>query len=226
MPSLIIIAVENEEIKRLVRELSPAGFDFRLVPASEAEPALTATIPDLILWQPEASGRIDTMLKLLRETVGDRKIPIIALLARQRLPDFPPDLPVADFIVSPYEGKELLLRIGRQLGVGRAATGQIKAGDLYIDSSKAEVIIRGRRVDLTYREYELLRFLSANPGHVFSREALLNRVWGYDYYGGDRTVDVHVRRLRSKIETDQLTFIETVRNIGYRFRDNLGATII
>ena len=71
---------------------------------------------------------------------------------------------------------------------------------------------------LTFKEYELLKFLARTSGRVFTREALLNRVWGYDYYGGDRTVDVHIRRLRSKIEDSSHTFIETVRNIGYRFR--------
>ena len=72
-------------------------------------------------------------------------------------------------------------------------------------------------VELTFKEYELLKFLASNRGRVYTREALLNKVWGYDYYGGDRTVDVHVRRLRSKIEDSKRTFIETVRNIGYRF---------
>ena len=71
---------------------------------------------------------------------------------------------------------------------------------------------------LTYKEYELLRFLATNPDTVFTREALLNKVWGYDFYGGARTVDVHIRRLRSKIEDAHHSFIETVRNVGYRFR--------
>jgi DNA-binding response OmpR family regulator len=77
--------------------------------------------------------------------------------------------------------------------------------------------VGGNPVMLTFREYELLKFLASNRGRVFTREALLNRVWGYDYYGGDRTVDVHIRRLRSKIEDASHTFIETVRNIGYKF---------
>jgi DNA-binding response OmpR family regulator len=72
-------------------------------------------------------------------------------------------------------------------------------------------------VSLTFREYELLKFLATNPGRVFTRDALLNGVWGEDFFGGDRTVDVHIRRLRSKIEDEANNFIETVRNIGYRF---------
>lgn len=73
-------------------------------------------------------------------------------------------------------------------------------------------------MDLTYKEYELLRFLASRPGRVFTREALLSQVWGYDYFGGSRTVDVHIRRLRAKIEDASHSFIDTVRGVGYRFR--------
>jgi DNA-binding response OmpR family regulator len=80
------------------------------------------------------------------------------------------------------------------------------------------VFVASRPVELTYKEYELLRFLALNEGKVCTREMLLSRVWGYDFYGGARTVDVHIRRLRSKIEDRHHTLIETVRNVGYRFR--------
>ena len=93
----------------------------------------------------------------------------------------------------------------------------IRCGDLVIDLAKCEVSIGDKIVILTFKEYQLLQFLSSNQGKVFTREALLNKVWGYEYYGGDRTVDVHIRRLRSKIEDSSHTFIETVRNIGYKF---------
>lgn len=90
-----------------------------------------------------------------------------------------------------------------------------------IDPAQCEVTLEGEVVELTFKEYELLRFLASNRGRVFTREALLNWVWGYDYYGGERTVDVHVRRLRSKIEDSKHVFIETVRNIGYRFKKDV-----
>ena len=89
--------------------------------------------------------------------------------------------------------------------------------DLVLDLGNYKVFVAGQLVTLTYKEYELLRFLAQNKDKVFTREALLNRVWGYDYYGGARTVDVHIRRLRSKLEDNEHTFIETVRNVGYRF---------
>jgi DNA-binding response OmpR family regulator len=94
----------------------------------------------------------------------------------------------------------------------------LQCGDLVMDLGNYTVQIGGHSIDLTYKEYELLRFLATNRDRVYSRETLLNKVWGYDFYGGARTVDVHVRRLRSKIEDRHHTFIETVRNVGYRFR--------
>ncbi len=89
--------------------------------------------------------------------------------------------------------------------------------DLVIDQDRYEVRVKGIPVELTYKEFELLRFLASNPGRVFSREVLLDRVWGYDYYGGTRTVDVHIRRIRSKIETGAREYIKTVRGAGYMF---------
>lgn len=107
---------------------------------------------------------------------------------------------------------------------GARADSVLKIGDLTIDSVRCEVEVGGRLLALTFKEYELLRLLATNKGKVFTREALLNQVWGYDYYGGDRTVDVHIRRLRSKIEDPVHTFIETVRNIGYKFKDTSSAS--
>jgi two-component system alkaline phosphatase synthesis response regulator PhoP len=105
--------------------------------------------------------------------------------------------------------------IWRKSGVESDNT--LRLGELLVDLSNYKVFVSGRAVDLTYKEYELLRFLATNRDKVFTREALLNRVWGYDFYGGARTVDVHIRRLRSKIEDGHHAFIETVRNVGYRF---------
>ena len=129
-------------------------------------------------------------------------------------------LNIDDFMISPYDARELVLRVKRLLSRDRNIdSGElIKCDGLLIDLAKCEVTLEGRIVELTFKEYELLRFLASNRGRVYTREALLNMVWGYDYYGGDRTVDVHVRRLRSKIEDAKHTFIETVRNIGYRFK--------
>jgi DNA-binding response OmpR family regulator len=94
---------------------------------------------------------------------------------------------------------------------------EIEAGDLTIDASGYSVRLRGRSLDLTYKEFELLKYLVQYPGRVFTRAQLLQEVWGYDYYGGTRTVDVHVRRLRAKLGPEYEALIGTVRNVGYRF---------
>ncbi|MFC2060806.1 response regulator transcription factor, partial [Chloroflexota bacterium] len=112
-----------------------------------------------------------------------------------------------DFLISPYDDRELVLRIKRLLnnGIESLDSGElIKCDDLIIDLAKCEVTMERKVVELTFKEYELLKFLASNRGRVYTREALLNKVWGYDYYGGDRTVDVHVRRLRSKIEDSNM----------------------
>lgn len=90
-------------------------------------------------------------------------------------------------------------------------------GGLVINFERYEVHVHGEPVDLTYKEFELLKFLATHQGKVFTREALLDKVWGYDFFGGTRTVDVHIRRLRSKIEVGGATYIETIRNVGYKF---------
>jgi DNA-binding response OmpR family regulator len=127
---------------------------------------------------------------------------------------------VDDFVIEPVDALELELRVRRLLRRGKTSDSseQMACGDLTIDLAKCEVTVGGRPVVLTFKEYELLKYLVGNQGRVCTREALLDRVWGYEYYGGDRTVDVHIRRLRSKIEDATHTFVETVRNIGYRFR--------
>ena len=93
----------------------------------------------------------------------------------------------------------------------------VEYGPLVLNLETYQAAISGRPLDLTYMEYELLKFLSSNPGKVFTRETLLSRVWGYDYYGGARTVDVHVRRLRAKLSEEHAPLIQTVRSVGYRF---------
>ena len=100
---------------------------------------------------------------------------------------------------------------------GFESTSEIKAGELSIDESTYSAKLRGRTLDLTFKEFELLKFLAQHPGRVFSRDQLLREVWGYDYFGGTRTVDVHVRRLRAKLGPEHENLIGTVRNVGYRY---------
>jgi DNA-binding response OmpR family regulator len=111
----------------------------------------------------------------------------------------------------------LRLAIGRQAHASAPAPGEIRSGDLSIDEASYSARLRGRVLDLTFKEFELLKFLAQRPGRVFTRAHLLQEVWGYDYFGGTRTVDVHVRRLRAKLGPEHEALIGTVRNVGYRF---------
>jgi DNA-binding response OmpR family regulator len=111
----------------------------------------------------------------------------------------------------------LRLVIGRQATTAPAAADEIRSGDLSIDEATYTARLRARVLDLTFKEFELLKFLAQHPGRVFTRAQLLQEVWGYDYFGGTRTVDVHVRRLRAKLGGEHEALIGTVRNVGYRF---------
>ena len=124
-----------------------------------------------------------------------------------------------DFCLSPFHPRELEARLRHQLWrAGRGAQPEVvEYGDLMLNLETYQAGIDGRPLTLTYMEYELLKFLAQHPGKVFTRETLLSRVWGYEYYGGARTVDVHVRRLRAKLGEEHAGLIQTVRSVGYRF---------
>ena len=127
-----------------------------------------------------------------------------------------------DFVLEPLRPGELVLRVETLLARRRGGWHQLNFGEVVIDFDRYEVTRGGARVNLTYKEHELLRFLASNPGKPFTRETLLDRVWGGDYIGGMRTVDVHVRRLRAKLGDLRGRIIETVRGVGYRFRETSG----
>ncbi|MGZ7008175.1 MAG: winged helix-turn-helix domain-containing protein, partial [Ilumatobacteraceae bacterium] len=124
-----------------------------------------------------------------------------------------------DFCLTPFHPVEVEARrrhlLFQGLAQGKAVTVEYSGLALNVETYQAS--IEGRPLDLTYMEYELLKFLAQNPGKVFTREILLSRVWGYEYYGGARTVDVHIRRLRAKLGEEQANLIQTVRSVGYRF---------
>ena len=126
---------------------------------------------------------------------------------------------IEDFILYPYETSELAVRLVRLLNKNqKLKSGKLLSADgLVIDTESFEVTVDGRQLALTFKEFELLRFLAAHPGRVHTREALLNQVWGYEYFGGLRTVDVHVRRIRAKLGGNHENLIQTVHGVGYKF---------
>ncbi len=112
-------------------------------------------------------------------------------------------------------GKDALVQLAKN-----PALKEIRSGEVVIDEDSYTAKIKGRTLDLTFKEFELLKYLAQHPGRVFSRSQLLQEIWGYDYFGGTRTVDVHIRRLRSKLGPEFESVIDTVRNVGYRFSQN------
>ena len=141
--------------------------------------------------------------------------PVMLLVAPESLSVVSPEWGIDDLILESARPAEWELRL--RLLIAPHAHSTLSSGSIEIDESAYTATVDGDQLDLTYTEFELLKFLVAHPGRVLSREELLKNVWGYDYYGGTRTVDVHVRRLRAKLGTEYDQCIGTVRNVGYRF---------
>ena len=171
-----------------------------------------AVILDLESFGPDAARRFIDQCK-------KTKLPVVAVVGRSHMADFDPSLNPDEVVFSPVAQGELIARVKQAIFRvnGPPGANLLRSGELTVDLERYEVSVAGRRVTLTYKEFQLLVLLASNPGHVYTREALLSQVWGYDYLGGTRTVDVHVRRLRSKVEAPGRSFVETVRNVGYRF---------
>jgi DNA-binding response OmpR family regulator len=215
MPSILLLG--DATVAPYAHALRDEGFDVQhLTPGTEPP----TTVPDLVVLDVQAAGEDPIAMRYLEETPRSDSPPLITLIPPERLEALDPARSPDDFLLAGATAEELCARVRRVLYQrhGVDTRNSVKSGDLVMDLANYTVHISGRPVELTYKEYELLRFLATNRGRVFTREALLNKVWGYDFYGGARTVDVHIRRLRAKIEDRHTPFIETVRNVGYRFR--------
>lgn len=208
----------------LVKALEAASMTWGHV--STADPAVLFAGDDgdpdvLVLDMTGPFARAATVRNITTEARRDRLVPVLALVARTDLVHIDPSLGLDDFTLLPVDAEEVVARLLLLHGRNHAfneSSDVLHLDDLRIDLSRYEVWVGPRQVTLTFKEYELLRLLASEPGRVFTRDILLDRVWGYDYFGGTRTVDVHVRRLRSKLEDPTHTFVETVRNVGYRLR--------
>ena len=184
-----------------------------------AEPASLVTAPtsDLILIDARFDLASAKSLCKILNTTGIN-VPLILILTEGGLTAVSADWGVDDVILEGAGPAEADARI--RLAIGRQSlnksSSKIQASGVVIDEASYSAKVHGRPLDLTFKEFELLRFLATHPSRVFTREQLLSEVWGYDYFGGTRTVDVHVRRLRAKLG-DLESLIGTVRNVGYRF---------
>jgi DNA-binding response OmpR family regulator len=205
----------------LAQSLDLAGYPWKAVSdeaaLAEAEPEdgwsgaviVTADDPDNAFAVCRALRKRDLPLE-----------PVLVLVSGAQLADLElrDDL-FDDFCLYPFQPRELDARLKHLFWrTGRGTRPElVEYGDLLLNLETYQAAIAGKPLDLTYMEYELLKFLASHPGKVFTRETLLSRVWGYEYYGGARTVDVHIRRLRAKLGEEHANLIQTVRSVGYRF---------
>jgi DNA-binding response OmpR family regulator len=205
----------------LARALERAGYPFQAV----TDPALADRdepedgFAGAVISALEDPGSAFAACRLLRK--GENPLqPLLLVVSQEILSELElrEDL-FDDFVLSsatPAEVEARLTHLFWRTGRGKNLD-LIVYGPLALNLETYQAAIQGRPLDLTFMEYELLRFLAAHPGRVFSRETLLSRVWGYEYFGGARTVDVHIRRLRAKLGEEHAHLIDTVRSVGYRF---------
>ena len=222
MYRILFVTDDWDRKKPLKSELLQGGFTIAPLASPELfrddftpPEKLDAVLVDLERCQTEA-GKLCHALKRERPL---KELPLILLVTEEQLGRIEFGWGIDDYLTLPVSAKRLTERLNFLVWkLNRVSPKNgVASGGLVIDFERYEVHVGGEPVDLTYKEFELLKFLALHPGKPFSREALLDKVWGYDYYGGTRTVDVHVRRLRAKIETGNRGYIETVRNVGYKF---------
>src|SRR5919106_7039377 len=218
-----ILVVEDDRRVRRATSLSLEHEGYEVWEAADGEAGLRLLAehsPDLVILDvmlPGADG-----FEVCREIRRQSDVPIVFLTAKTDTTDVVVGLESGgdDYLTKPFEMKELVARIRALLRRVRTepAQSKIAIGPLEIEPEAGEVTVRGRPVRLTKTEFELLRCLASRPNRIFTREVLLEQVWGYDYLGDSRLVDVHVRRLRAKVEVDPADpkLIQTVRGFGYK----------
>jgi DNA-binding response OmpR family regulator len=221
MASLLMLTGSVDSSVQVLPALALLHHQVRVMPA-EASALIDAPDCDAVL----VDGRHDlaqvrALTRLIRTTGTD--VPVILVLTEGGLAVVTADWGVDEVVLTSVGPAEFEARL--RLALGRlGAAGEddpdahvIRSGGVTVDEATYTAKLDGRLLDLTFKEFELLKYLAQHPGRVFTRQQLLQEVWGYDYFGGTRTVDVHVRRLRAKLGTEHEALIGTVRNVGYRF---------
>ncbi|MFF5260095.1 winged-helix domain-containing protein [Actinomadura viridis] len=221
MSSLLLLTNALEPSDEVLPALGLLLHSVRVAPA-EASALIDAPPADVVLVDARRDlVQAKSLCRLLRTTGLD--CPLLGIVTEGGLAALSPEWGLDDVLLQTAGPAEVEARL--RLAVGRAAAvaeadeapGEIRSGELSIDEATYTARLRGRVLDLTFKEFELLKYLAQHPGRVFTRAQLLQEVWGYDYFGGTRTVDVHVRRLRAKLGAEYESLIGTVRNVGYRF---------
>jgi DNA-binding response OmpR family regulator len=221
VPEIAVVAPEGQTALALLDGMRAQGALVRACwyEYPDLERRLLGVRPDAaVFWLDNSMHGERELVAALAGRLRALAVPAVAVLGEMPRGDVQPLLlALDDFVLPPVAPEEVLARI-RLVGARRGpdTSGLLTAGALSLDPEGFCAYVQGRPLDLTYKEFELLRFLLVNRGKVVSRQAILNHVWGYDFYGGLRTVDAHIRRLRSKIGGHAPEAIETIRNVGYR----------
>lgn len=216
-----LLCFPRPPVPELTKALNASGYPWTAVAGVDAVTRLEpeADWGGAIISAVEDPIAATAILRALRQREGPLE-PLLLIIRPEHFADLPPQENLFDdFVLYPASVEEMEVRLTHLLQrMGNHDDHEvITYGPLALNVETYQAIIDGQPLDLTYMEYELLRFLASHPGKVFSREVLLSRVWGYEYYGGARTVDVHIRRLRAKLTDEHAHLIETVRSVGYRF---------
>ncbi|MFI6457601.1 response regulator transcription factor [Streptosporangium amethystogenes] len=220
MSNLLLLTNALEPSTEVLPALGLLLHSVRVVPA-EASALLDAPPADAILVDARRElVQAKSLCRLLRTT--GVSCPLMVIVTEGGLAGLTAEWGADDVILDSAGPAEvearLRMAVGRlNLAAAEEVPDEIRNGDLSIDEATYTARLRGRALDLTFKEFELLKYLAQHPGRVFTRAQLLQEVWGYDYFGGTRTVDVHVRRLRAKLGAEYEALIGTVRNVGYRF---------
>lgn len=213
---VLVLGLEKEKRQELRARLQAAGHDVIEAESLGREEHRRA---DVIILFAERRDEVANGCGAVKRHPSMKDIPLLAVIPERLAPEVDLSAGMDDIILYPWRPVELQLRVRLALW-RRDKTGSaqvLKVGDLTIDMGNYAVRLKGEMLDLTLKEYELLAYLASNPGRVFTRAVLLNSVWGYEYFGGTRTVDVHIRRLRAKLGDFGEEMIQTVRGVGYRF---------
>jgi DNA-binding response OmpR family regulator len=222
MAKILMLTNSAQGSADLLPALGLLQHDVRILPA-EASVLVDAPITDCIFIDARRDlPAVKSFTKLI--TATGVSTPLVIVTTEGGLTAINADWGIADVILDTAGPAEVDARI--RIAIGKDAIEQlannpslkeIRSGEVVIDEDSYTAKIKGRTLDLTFKEFELLKYLAQHPGRVFSRSQLLQEIWGYDYFGGTRTVDVHIRRLRSKLGPEFESVIDTVRNVGYRF---------
>jgi DNA-binding response OmpR family regulator len=210
-----IYASTKESAREVGAPLAELGFSPRVVGSGELQPSGDgASVGRPALAVVVAPNEPD-LIRRLRSDDELRDVPLLLAAEPEHIDDSATE--VDELLVRPFSPLELEVRVARarRLTQGVEADEVVRCGELALNLRTYQVTVDGAAASFTYMEYELLKFLMTHPNRVFSREALLSRVWGYDYYGGARTVDVHIRRVRAKLGSAYAWRVQTVRSVGY-----------